>query len=132
MEILNRDPSTRKGELGGARLKFLIVILVLAALAYVGYLYIPVAYDAYLYKDLMQHDVDVCVTQGYQASWVVEQLTKAAREYNVPSNAIITPVQRDNRIEVRVQFTRPIDLPGYTYQYEFDHTARSTAFLTIK
>lgn len=132
MDIAKWDPSTRTGELGGARLKFLIVILVLASLAYVGYLYIPVAYDAYLYKDLMQHDVDVCVTQGYQPSWVVEQLTKAARDYNVPSNAVITPVQRDNRIEVRVQFTRPIDLPGYTYQYEFDHTARSTAFLTIK
>jgi len=132
MEIFKRDPSQRTGELGGARVKFLIVILVLAALAYAGYLYIPVAYDAYLYKDLMQHDVDVAVTQGYQPSWVLEQLTKAAREYNVPPNAIITPVQRDNRIEVRVQFTRPIALPGYTYQYEFDHTARSTAFLTIK
>lgn len=132
MEISHRDPSTRIGELGGARAKFLIVILVLATLAYIGYLYIPVAYDAYLYKDLMQHNVDVAVTQGYQPSWVLEQLTKAAREYNVPPNAIITPVQRDNRIEVRVQFTRPIPLPGYTYQYEFDHTAKSTAFLTIK
>ena len=132
MEISYRDPSKRAGELGGARTKFLIVILILGALSYAGYLYIPVAYDAYLYKDLMQHDVDVAVTQGYQSSWVVEQLTKAGREYNVPANAIITPVQRDNRIEVRVQFSRPIPLPGYTYQYEFDHTARSTAFLTIK
>jgi len=132
MEISYRDPSKRAGELGGARAKFLIVILILGALSYAGYLYIPVAYDAYLYKDLMQHDVDVAVTQGYQPSWVVEQLSKAGREYNVPPNAIITPVQRDNRIEVRVQFSRPIPLPGYTYQYEFDHTARSTAFLTIK
>ena len=132
MEILKRDPSVRTGELGGARAKFLIVILILAALAYAGYLYVPVAYDAYLFKDLMQHDVDVAVTQGYQPAWVLEQLTKSAREYNIPANAIITPVQRDNRIEVRVQFTRPIDLPGYTYQYEFDHTVKSTAFLTIK
>jgi hypothetical protein len=123
---------TRKGERGGARAKLLIFIVVVAAVAYAGYLYLPVAYDAYLFKDLMQHDVDVAVTQGYQPAWVQEQLTKSLREYNVPANAIITPVQRDNRVEVRVQFTRPIALPGYTYQYEFDHTATSTAFLTIK
>ncbi len=38
-------------------------------------------------------------------------------------------VQRDNRLEVRVQFVRPIEFPGYTYNYEFDHTVKSTAFL---
>jgi hypothetical protein len=122
----------RKGEQGGARGNLLIFVVVAASLAYAGYLYIPVAYDAYLFKDLMQHNVDVAVTQGYQPAWVQEQLTKSLAEYNVPPNAVITPSQRDNRVEVRVQFTRPISLPGYTYQYEFDHTARSTAFLTIK
>ncbi|MDX6611332.1 MAG: hypothetical protein QOD75_518 [Blastocatellia bacterium] len=122
----------RKSERGGARANLLIFILVAASLIYGGYLYIPVAYDAYLFKDLMQHNVDVAVTQGYQPAWVQEQLTKSLTEYNVPANAVITPSQRDNRVEVRVQFTRPISLPGYTYDYEFDHTARSTAFLTIK
>ena len=45
-------------------------------------------------------------------------------------NAIIAPAQKDNRIEVRVQFTRPISFPGYTYNYDFDYTAKSGAFLT--
>ena len=123
---------TRKGERGAARAKLLIFLVFAAAMIYAGYLYLPVAYDAYLFKDLMQHNVDVAVTQGYQASWVQDQLTKSLAEYNVPPNAIITPVQRDQRVEVRVQFTRPIEFPGYTYEYEFDHTAKSTAFLTIK
>jgi len=123
---------TRKGERGGARANLVIFLMVAASLAYAGYLYIPVAYDAYLFKDWMQHNVDVAVTQGYQPAWVQEQLTKSLAEYNVPPNAVITPSQRDNRVEVRVQFTRPISLPGYTYQYEFDNTVRSTAFLTIK
>jgi hypothetical protein len=118
--------------MGGARANLVIFLLVVASLAYAGYLYIPVAYDAYLFKDAMQHNVDVAVTQGYQPAWVQEQLTKSLAEFNVPANAVITPSQRDNRVEVRVQFTRPIELPGYTYQYEFDQTVRSTAFLTIK
>lgn len=132
MESANRRPLARANERGGARVKLLLFILAATAVIYVGYLYIPVAYDAYLFKDLMNHKVNVAVTQGYQPSWVLEQLTKSAAEYNVPANAIITPVHQDNRVEVRVQFTRPIALPGYTYQYEFDHTAKSTAFLTTK
>ena len=33
--------------------------MILGLVAYSGYVFLPVAYDAYLYKDLMQHNVDV-------------------------------------------------------------------------
>lgn len=122
----------RSSERGAARLKLLIFLLVAGAIAYAMYLYVPVAYHAYLFKDWMQHTVDVASASGYQTTWVNDQLTKSLPEYEVPSDAIITPATRDNRIEVRVQYTRAIEFPGYTYQYEFDHTARSSAFLTFK
>jgi hypothetical protein len=122
----------RSGERGSATLKFVIVMALMGTTAYLGYLYVPVAYQAYLYKDLMQHYADVAASQGYQPSWAGEQLVKSAGEYEVPANAIITPAQRDNRIEVRVQFVRVIEFPGYTYNYEFDHTVKSTAFLSFK
>ena len=122
----------RTGERGGARLKFVIVIAIIGIIAFVGYTYFPVAYDSYLLKDLMQHDIDLAATQGYPPSWIKDQLTKASKEYGIPPDAVIDPTQRDNRMEVRVQFVRPIEFPGFTYQYNFDHTARSTAFLTIK
>jgi hypothetical protein len=122
----------RPGERGGARLKFTIVMVVLAIVAYVGYLYIPIAYDAYYFKDVMQNKVDMAATQGYETVWVRDQLVKSGPEYHVPADAIITPTQNDNRVMVRVQFTRPIQLPGYTYNYDFDYTAKSTAFLAIK
>jgi hypothetical protein len=122
----------RTTERGSAQLKFIIVMAVIGVVAYIGYMYLPVAYQAYLFKDLMQHDVDVCSSQGYPATWVKDQLVKSAPEYGVPADAVITPTQRDNRIEVTVQFVRPIEFPGYTYQYNFDHTVKSTAFLTFK
>lgn len=131
-QTLVKAQPARRGERGGARLKFIIVLLIVGATAYAGYLYIPVAYDAYLFKDLMKHDVDVAVAQGYQPSWVKDQLVKSSPEYNVPSDAVITPTQQDSRVAVRVQFTRIIEFPGYNYRYEFDHTAKSTDFLTIK
>jgi hypothetical protein len=122
----------KRREVGSARLKFLIVVTILIVLGYVCYLYVPVAYNAYLFKDLMQHDADVAAAQGYPVSWVKDQLTKAAPEYGVPADAVINPRQEENRVEVTVQFSRPIEFPGYTYQYEFDHTAKSSTFLTFK
>ncbi len=123
---------SKSNQAGGSRLNFLIVMVIIGSAAYTGYLYVPVAYNAYLYKDLMQHNVDVAAAAGYPATWVSEQLVKNAAEYEIPANAVITPQLRDNRMEVHVQFTRPIEFPGYTYDYEFDYTARSTAFLTFK
>jgi hypothetical protein len=122
----------RSGERGSATLKFVLVMAIMITVGYAGYLYVPVAFQANTFKDLMQHYTDVAVAQGYKPSWVGEQLMKNAPEYQVPANAVITATQRDNRIEVRVQYVREIEFPGYTYNYEFDHTARSTAFLAFK
>ena len=122
----------RTGERGNANLKFLIVMAILVSTAYAGYLYVPVAFQANAYKDLMQHYADVAASQGYPPSWTGEQLVKSAPEYNVPPDAEITPLRQDDRLVVRVYFIRPIEFPGYTYNYEFDHTVKSTAFLVLK
>ena len=120
---------TKSGERGSARLKFLIVMAILAAVAYAGFLYVPIAYQAYLYKDLMQNKVDAATALSYPTVWVSDQLTKSGPEYDVPPDAVITPLQENDRMQVRVQFTKPIEFPGYTYVYEFDHTAQGTQFL---
>lgn len=118
----------RNGERGSASLKLLITLLVMGILAYAGFLYVPVAYNAHLFKDLMEHNVNAASALAHPPAWVKEQLVKAAPEYGVPPDAVITPSQQNNRMEVRVQFSRAIEFPGYTHQYEFDHTARSTDF----
>ena len=119
----------RSGERGGSRLKFLIVMAILGTIAYAGYYYVPVAYNAYLYRDLMQTKVDAAAALAYPPAWVADQLTKSGPEYEVPPEAVITATQENDRMKVRVQFTKPIEFPGYTYVYEFDHTVRSTQFL---
>lgn len=122
----------RRSERGGARLKFLIVAAIIAAGAYAGYQFIPIAYQAFQLKDLMQHDVDTAVATGKSSAWVQDQLVKSSEEYGIPANAVITPSQQDNRMQVRVQFTKPVEFPGFVYNYEFDHTAKSSTFLTIR
>jgi hypothetical protein len=132
MQVNKTRVLNMQNEQGGARLKFIVFIAVFAVILYVGYMYIPVAIDAYYYKDVMQNKVDLAVAQGFDGNWVRDQLTKSGPEYHVPPEAIITPSTKDNRIVVRVQFTRPISFPGYTWNYEFDHTAQSTEFFSVR
>ena len=117
-------------EQGGARLKLVVFIIIFAAIIYAGYLYIPVAVDAYYFKDVMQNMVNQAEAQGKDPAWLKDQLVKSEPDYHVPSDAVITVNQPEKRLEVRVQFKRPISLPGYTYNYEFDNTVQSTTFLT--
>lgn len=121
----------RGSEEGGARLKFLIVAAIIGCVAYAGYQLLPVVYRDYQIKDLMQNDVDTAANLGKPSSWIKEQLVKNSAEYGIPGDAIITAQQQqDNRMEVRVQFTLPVEFPGYVYNHEFDYTARSAIFLT--
>lgn len=124
--------SMKNNELGGARLKLIIVLVIIAIVAYAGYVYIPVAVDAYYFKDAMQNKVNLAAAQGYDASWLGDQISKGKAEFHVPDDAVITPAQKDGRMEVRVQFTRPINFPGFTWNYDFDYTAKSTSFLTVR
>lgn len=118
------------GEQGGARLKLVVFLIIFGVILYAGYLYVPVAVDAYYFKDVMQNMVNQATAEGSSTSWLRDQLVKSEPDYHVPREAVITPTVEDKRIKVRVQFTRPISFPGYTYNYDFDYTVQSATFLT--
>ena len=126
------NTKARASEQGGARLKFLIVATIIALGAFAGYQFLPVAYQSYQIKDLMQNEVETAVGIGKSPQWVKEQLVKNSVDYAIPADAVIEPQQEGNRMQVRVRFTKPLDFQVYVYNYEFDHTAKSTTFLSIK
>ena len=76
--------------------------------------------------------MDAAAALAYSPDWVTDQLTKSAPDYEVPPEVVITPVQENDRMQVRVQFSKPIEFPGYTYVYEFDQTVQSVEFLGKK
>jgi hypothetical protein len=129
-ELFGAHPTARQGERGAARLKFIIVIAVTALIVYMAIQYVPVAYRAYSYKKYMQETVDKASMMAHSGDWVKTQLKASANDYGVPPEAEITTMPRDGRMEATVKFTRPVNLlPGFTYQYNFDHTATSSQFL---
>ena len=120
----------RRGERGGARVNFVVLVLVIALAAYSAYNYAPVAYNAYLYKDFMQETVNKAAYPPIKSNeWVAQQLRAAAREYNLPEDADIKVQNEDGRIAAHVTYTHDVQLPGYVYEYDFDHTVRSSGFI---
>ena len=87
---------------------------------------IKLSLQCYTYRAISFFEtVDKAAGMGYQSDWVRNQLKTDAKDYGIPPNAIITVSQTDNHLQARVQFTRPIPLYVYTYQYNFDHTVKS-------
>lgn len=117
-------------ERGGARLNFLVVVAIIAVVGYVGYQYVPVVYNASLFKVFMQDTVDKAAITSRTSEWVGNELRANAAGYGVPPDAAITVQKNEGRLEARVRWTRPIPLPGYIYQYDFDHTVKSRTSLT--
>ena len=133
MTLAQRGRGTTGGERGGSRLNFIITVLVIALGGYSAYHYVPVAYNAYLFKDYMQETVNkAAYPPGQTNEWVASQLRAAAKDYNLPTNMQVIVQNEDNRIAAHVQWTQPVQLPGYVYEYKFDETARSSGFINPK
>lgn len=119
-------------ERGNARLKLLIVGIVVALAVYCGAQYIPVAYNAAAFKDLMRQKVNEAVLANRggatPSEWVEAQLRAVAPDYGIPADALIEAEARERRVVLRVQYTNPVAFPFYVYQYRFDHTVTSSSF----
>ena len=130
MSVVEQVCQGRRGERGGARFNFIVILIIIALAAYSAYNYVPVAYNAYLYKDLMQETVNKAAYPPIKSNdWVTQQLRDAAKEYDLPEDTDIRVQNENGRIVAHVTWTRPIQLPGYVYEYDFDHAARSSGFI---
>ena len=126
----------RPSERGGAAVKFLLIGLALVIVANAGYNYIPIAYAGASFRQ----EMDTAVVKGLAAPGqlkpadvVKAHIQKAARDYEVPSDAVVEIKPAGNMIQAHVTYSKPINmLPFgmYRYNYQFDHTAQPVGYLT--
>jgi hypothetical protein len=136
-ESFGSTPAAKEMERGAARLKFIIVLAVVALIGYMGFQYVPVAYQSYSFKKYMDENADkaaaLTLPSEEKGPWIENQIRSGAKDYGVPPDAKITRSFLNNQLVVTVTFTRPVNLlPGFTYQYNFEHTAKSSTFLTTQ
>jgi hypothetical protein len=118
--------SSSRGERGGARLNFLIVMAIIATLGYLGYQAFPVLYQSRNFETFMQDTVNTAAITDKKPAWVEQQLKTALPDYDVPPEAVVTSTFSRGHIEAQVQFTRTIPMIVTQYKYDFDKTVRSS------
>ncbi len=118
------------GERGSARLKFLLVLVLIAAALYVGVQYVPIAYNARVFEALMQDTVNNAAITDKNPAWVEQQLRRAFEDYGVPDDAAVKVGVNDTRMEATVQYAHTVSLVFTEYEYDFDKTVRSTTVVT--
>jgi len=129
------SPESMRHERGAARLKLIIVLAVIAVVGYMGFQYIPVAYQARSFKKFMDEKVTSAaenpeIPTDQKGPAVENQLRSSAKDYGIPTDAKMSHIYQNGGLQVTVQFTRQINLlPGFAYQYKFDHTAKSDTSL---
>jgi hypothetical protein len=126
----------RPSERGGAAVKALLIGLVLVLIANAGYNYVPVAYAGASFRQ----EMDTAVVKGLAAPGslkpadvVKAHIQKAARDYEVPSDAVVEIKPAGNMIQAHVAYSKKVSmLPFglYSYSYEFNHTAQPVGYLT--
>jgi hypothetical protein len=122
-------------ERGSAAAKFLILLVLIVLLANAGYNYVPVAYNGAAFRQ----EMDTAVVKGLAASGqmkpvdiVTAHVKKAARDYDVPSDALIEVKPGQGYVAAHASYRQPVNiLPFgmYKYNYQFDYTATPTGYL---
>ena len=126
----------RSSERGGAGVKLLIVVLALFLIGNAGYQFIPVAYAG----ESLKQDMQTAVVQGLAipgkgspVDMVKKKILISAENNNVPGDVVIEVKAVNNIIQAHVVYSKEVPVIPfgiYNYQYEFDHTATPTGFLT--
>ena len=126
----------RSSERGGAAVKALLIGLVLVLIANAGYNYVPVAYAGASFRQ----EMDTAVVKGLAAPGqlkpadvVKAHIQKAARDYELPSDAVMEIKPAGNMIQAHVSYSKEVNmLPFglYRYNYQFNHTAQPVGYLT--
>ena len=126
----------RPSERGVAAAKFLLIGVILVLVANAGYNYVPIAYEGASFSQ----EMDTAVVKGLAAPGnlkpadvVKAHIQRAARDYDVPSDAVMEIKPSGNMISAHVSYSKQINmLPFglYRYNYQFNHTAVPVGYLT--
>ncbi len=127
----------RNAERGGARVKLLIMAVVIGLVANAGYNFVPVAFQGENFKQDMEtaviQGVSMPSTYGTPINVVRFKVGNAARVNQLPHDAVIDVKEKNNIVVARVYYMKKIPLIPfgiYDYEYVFDHSATPGGFLS--
>ena len=114
-------------ERGEGNFGCLVGLIFLALAVFVAYKMIPVKVKN---AELRQVIVDEAKSAGtHKDDQIMKAILAKAQEDRLPVSENDVRIQRANsEITVEVQYTVPIEFPGYTYQWHIHHLAQNPIF----
>lgn len=121
---MRRRTSQQRGE---GQLGCIFGLIVLLAASYVAFKMIPVKIRA---VELRDEITDTARAAGmYQDAQIRKNILAKAEELDLPLDKSDLIVRRgNNRIYIEATYTVPVEFPGFTYEWTFNHVAQNPIF----
>ena len=116
-----------RSERGEGRLGCLVGVILLLAAALIAYKMIPVKVKAADLRDAIE---DEAKSAGQHSDkQILSAILKRAQILELPVTEDKVQINRSaNSIQIDVQYTVPIEFPGYTHQWKFHHKTNNPIF----
>ena len=120
-----RRSSAQRGEGNLGCILWLVVFLVVAM---IGWKAIPVKIQS---AELYYYMVELAKFSAANSPEKLEkQILQRAKELDIPLDKDDVEVQRvGDRIRMKASYTVPLEFPGYTYEWDFDHEVDRPIFI---
>jgi hypothetical protein len=117
----------RRREKGEGQMGCIFGLIILAFGVFIAWRMIPVKVKA---AEMRQVVVDEAKSAGtHKDNVIMGNILNKARENNLPITEDNVKIRRANsEITVEVDYVVPVEFPGYTYQWHFNHTATNPIF----
>jgi hypothetical protein len=122
-----RNRSRNRSQKGEGKVGCLIGLVVLLIAAMIAYKMIPIKVKSADLRDTVQ---DVARSAGqHNDKWIATAVLNKAQSLELPvTEESIKVVRANSEIRVDVDYTVPVKLPGFTYQWHFHHKAENPIF----
>ena len=116
-----------RGQRGEGNFGCLVGIIILAIAAFIAWKLIPVKVHA---AEIRQEAIDQAKSAGMREdAKIIYAITSKAEENHINLTAENIVIKRGaNDVQIDVDYTVPIDFPGYTYNWHFHHHAENPLF----
>ena len=117
----------KRGERGEGQFGCLIGLVLLLVACVLAYKLVPIKVKA---ADLRETVVDECKSAGQHDERVImKNLLRKAQDLDLPVAEKDVKIKRNSTFcSIDVTYTVPVDLPGYTYNWNFHHHAENPIF----
>jgi len=115
----------RRTEQGAGRGKLIFTLLVLAAVAYCAFKTVPVYVNNYELNDKI-HQLAIQATVDHSSAQAVQdRVLEEAKDLGLPVTRDNVTVQVGSVVTINVDFTVPIDLKVYTWNWHLTDSAQN-------